>query len=115
MTLAYVAGQAGVNPSTLHRIEKGETEPGGENILNLMAVVRGSYEDARRLWSDRDADEAAGRELADQRLAAYADQQVAAFRERVGTEQADAIARRLVSDPGFVDAICRAAQQLLDE
>lgn len=46
MTQTYVAEQAGINLSTLHRIEKGETEPGGENVLNLVAVVRGSYEDA---------------------------------------------------------------------
>jgi transcriptional regulator with XRE-family HTH domain len=104
MTQAYVAGQAGMNPSTLHRIEKGDVEPGGENALNLISVVRGSYEDARLLWSDRDADEDTARYLAEQRLSSEGKQ----IRQHINGYTADELSRvrdELASDPAFLTAI----------
>lgn len=115
ITRSGLAGDLGVDATTLWRIEEGKQEPSGSLLINLVAAIRGDYDDVRRLLADRNANEQTGKEIADARLASYAITQVEMFRERVGSDQADLIARRLVNDPGFVDAIRRAAQQLLDD
>jgi transcriptional regulator with XRE-family HTH domain len=113
MTQAYVAGQTGMNPSTLHRIEKGEVEPGGENVLNLISVVRGSYDDARRLWSDSGADEEEARKLAKYRLTSEQKQAHKLVNGFTADELA-AIRAELASDPAFVDRILDAtAREIL--
>jgi transcriptional regulator with XRE-family HTH domain len=95
-----LASQLDVDPATLWRIEEGKQEPGGTLLLDLVAAVRGSYEDVRRLLrSDENGD--SGRSLAESRLAAFATE--------VGEEQVDKIARRLATDPDFKRAIRRAA------
>jgi transcriptional regulator with XRE-family HTH domain len=107
MTVAYVAEQTGLNASTLHRIEKGETEPGGENILNLVAVVKGNYDDARRLWSDRNADEARGRALAEARLSQFVERTVDQAINGMGHDEARRLAQRLRRDPAFLEQFIR--------
>lgn len=107
MTQTLAAELAGINVSTLHRIEKGESEPGGENVLNLVSVVRGSYEDARRLWSDRSADEDAGRETAEQRLGHANFAKLEELHAVLGDERLVDLVAMLAANPDKVDAIIR--------
>lgn len=107
MTQTLVAEQAGIDKSTLHRIEKGESEPGGENVLNLVSVVRGSYEDARRLWSDRNTNEDVGRETAEDRLGRVNFAKLEELHAVLGDERLVDLVSMLAADPDKVDAIIR--------
>jgi transcriptional regulator with XRE-family HTH domain len=98
-----LAEMIGVAGNTIWRIEDGRQEPGGAILLNLIATLRGSYEDVRRLLSDNDADTKAGELLAQQYLLEA---------QSIATDPKTAqIAQRLVNDPAFLAALVRAASQ----
>lgn len=98
--LAELVGVAG---NTIWRIEDGRQEPGGAILLNLIATLRGNYEDVRRLLSDNDADAKVGEHLAQQYL-----KEAQAIATDPRTAQ---IVQRLVNDPSFLAALVRAASQ----
>ncbi len=107
LTQTLVAEQVGINLSTLHRIERGQTEPGGEIAFNLVAAVRGSYEDARRLWSEGDASEERGQQLAEQRLNRGELEQLDQLRVLFGDDEVAEAVARIAGDRDLLAAILR--------
>lgn len=103
-----LAGQLEVDPATLWRIEEGKQEPSGSLLLNLIAAIRGSYEDVRRLLADHDAGEEAGRQMAELRLSQGQIAQIDAVIDEMGLDEAQILADRLMSDPAFRESIVRA-------
>lgn len=108
ITRTGLAGDLGVDSTTLWRIEEGKQEPSGQLLLNLVAAVRGSYEDVRRLMSDNSASDETGRQLAEYRLSASERAQVRSFTDSLTPEEREELARRLANDPDFINSIIRA-------
>lgn len=108
MSRAEIAKKIKTSVQTVANIENGDKEPRGSLLFAFIDAIGADVGDVKRLVLERD-DEAEAYRLADMRLAAYANQQVNTFAEQVGKQQADTIARRLLADPGFVEAIRRAA------
>lgn len=105
----------GVDATTLWRVEEGKQEPGGSLILNLLSVLRGDYEDARRLLGDKNATGDDARVLAQQRLGSHSIPAAAAeFANGFTADELDAIRQQLASDPAWLDTILDAtAREIL--
>jgi transcriptional regulator with XRE-family HTH domain len=93
--------------NTIWRIEDGRQEPGGALLLNLIAAVRGSYEDVRRLLAEDNGGEAAGRELAELRVSRAEFAKIEELRTVLGNERLAEFVARLSAEPDLLDAIDR--------
>lgn len=112
MTRTGIADELDVDATTLWRVEEGKQEPSGSLILNLVAAVHGSYDDARRLLADKNATDDEARLLAEQRLSS--EKQAHNLVNSFTTDEISAIRAELASDPAFVDRILDAtAREIL--
>lgn len=115
----WVAERAGTNGTNIYRIETLGQEPRPRMLIGFVRAVQGSFDDIDELLEDDNLPVDVGVELARRRLddahtAAYAETKANGFVEKVGRDRAEAIARQLSSDPGFVEAIRRLARSIDD-
>lgn len=65
---AQLAAMLETTEQTIFRIERGQQEPKGGLLVGLVTMLRGSWDEIRRLQLGKDATPDLGRDLARQRL-----------------------------------------------